>query len=95
MGYWGANALGVVSFASNMSLEVDFGYTSLDHESDELTAAEYNDQVDTLWSAGAALYWDPVDQLTLGWGAGWNEQSDNDGTDYTDITAGFGAWFRF
>jgi hypothetical protein len=95
MGYWGANALGVVSFANNMSLELDFGYTSLDHEGDEMTVAQLDDQVDNLWSAGAALYWDPVDQLTLGWGAGWNEQSDNDGTDYTDITAGFGAWFRF
>ena len=106
MGYWGVNALGVVSFTSNMSLELDFGYSNLDHERDELAPVStpvalatdddvFNDQVDELWSAGVALYWDPVDQLTLGWGAGWNEESDNDGTDYTNITAGFGAWFRF
>ena len=106
MGYWGVNALGVVSFTSNMSLELDVGYSNLDHERDELAPVStpvalatdddvFNDQVDELWSAGVALYWDPVDQLTLGWGAGWNEESDNDGTDYTNITAGFGAWFRF
>ena len=107
MGYWGANALAVYSFAGNLSLEADVGYTSLDHEKDELSVTTttggvttttffvYDDQVDQLWSVGGALYWDPVDQLTLGWGAGWNQQSDNDGTDYTNITAGFGAWFRF
>jgi hypothetical protein len=77
-----------------MSLELDFGYTDLDHESDETYATSVLDQVEKLWSVGGALYWDPVDQLTLGWGIGWNKQEDDD-TEYDNITAGFGAWFRF
>ena len=46
-------------------------------------------------SIGGALYWDPVDQLTLGWGVGWNQQEDDEDDEFTNITAGFGAWFRF
>ncbi len=38
-------------------------------------------QVEKLMSIGGALYWDPVDQLTLGWGVGWNKQEDDDGCD--------------
>ena len=69
--FWSASLLAVLSFASNMSLELDFGYTDLDHEGDELTALTVlADQVEKLWSVGGALYWDPVDQLTLGWGVG-------------------------
>jgi hypothetical protein len=92
--FWSASLLAVLSFASNMSLELDFGYTDLDHESDETYATSVLDQVEKLWSVGGALYWDPVDQLTLGWGIGWNKQEDDD-TEYDNITAGFGAWFRF
>ena len=32
MRFWSASLLAVLSFASNMSLELDFGYTDLDHE---------------------------------------------------------------
>ena len=92
--FWSASLLAVLSFASNMSLELDFGITNLDHEGDETYVTNVADQVEKLWSVGGALYWDPVDQLTLGWGVGWNKQEDDD-TEYTNITAGFGAWFRF
>jgi len=93
MQYWSASVLAVLSFASNMSLELDFGYTNLDHENDEALAVA--EQVEKLWSIGGALYWDPVDQLTLGWGVGWNRQEDGEDDQYDNITAGFGAWFRF
>jgi hypothetical protein len=93
--YWSASVLAVLSFGNNLSLELDFGYTDLEHEADDLGAAEFADQVVHLWSIGGAIYWDPVDQLTLGWGVGWNKQEDDDGDEFRDITAGFGAWFRF
>jgi hypothetical protein len=92
--FWSASLLAVLSFGNNLSLELDLGYTDLDHESDETYATNVLDQVEKLWSVGGALYWDPVDQLTLGWGVGWNKQEDDD-TEYDNITAGFGAWFRF
>ena len=91
--FWSASVLAVLSFGNNLSLELDFGYTNLDHEGDEALLAV--EQVEKLWSVGGAIYWDPVDQLTLGWGVGWNKQEDDEDDDFTDITAGFGAWFRF
>jgi hypothetical protein len=103
MRFWSASLLAVLSFGNNLSLEIDAGYTDLNHEGDETFTPGAgagvflapNDQIEKLWSLGGALYWDPVDQLTLGWGVGWNKQEDDGETEYTNITAGFGAWFRF
>jgi hypothetical protein len=66
--YWGANVLAVISFAEAMRLELGFAYTDADHEADELLA-DLAVSVHKSWTAGASLFWDPVDQLTLGWGA--------------------------
>jgi hypothetical protein len=96
MGYWGVNAMGVISFTEGMRLELGFAYSKLDHESDELS--EDHDQVDRQWTGAASVFWDPVDQLTLGAGVGFSRRESlrgpSDGkTD--EVTAGLGAWFRF
>jgi hypothetical protein len=94
--YWGANALAVISFHEAMRLELGVGYSNVDHEADEMTADSFGDSVETSWSVGASLFWDPVDQLTLGWGVGWtNKDSTDDDAEGDFIVAGFGAWFRF
>lgn len=94
--YWGANVLAVISFAEAMRLELGFAYTDADHEADDITVAELAVSVHKSWTAGASLFWDPVDQLTLGWGAGFtHKESDDDEAEYDAFIAGFGAWFRF
>ena len=92
--FWGANVLAVVSFAEAMRVELGFAYSNADHEADEL--AFPGDAIDTAWTAGASLFWDPVDQLTLGWGVGFTRKESDDGdAEYDSLNAGFGAWFRF
>jgi hypothetical protein len=92
--FWGANVLAVVSFAEAMRVELGFAYSKGDHEGDELTNED--DAVETSWTAGASLFWDPVDQLTLGWGVGFTrKESDDEDARYDSLNAGFGAWFRF
>ena len=92
--FWGANVLAVVSFAEAMRVELGFAYSNLDHEADELTNEA--DAIDIAWTAGASLFWDPVDQLTLGWGVGFTRKESEDGdAEYDSLNAGFGAWFRF
>jgi hypothetical protein len=92
--YWGANVMAVVSFAEAMRVELGFAYSDVDHEADELVNEA--DAVDHSWSAGATLFWDPVDQLTLGWGVGFtHKESEDEDAEYDSINAGFGAWFRF
>jgi hypothetical protein len=96
MGYWGVNALGVISFTEGMRIELGFAYSNLDHENDELNQDE--DQVDRQWTGAASIFWDPVDQLTLGAGVGFSRRESIHGPSdgQTDeITAGLGAWFRF
>jgi hypothetical protein len=100
MGYWGVNALGVVKFDEAMRIELGFAYSNLDHEEDELNGEEHegNDQVDRQWTAAASLFWDPVDQLTLGAGVGFSRRESVHGShdaETDEITAGLGAWFRF
>jgi len=97
MGYWGVNGLAVIKFAEAMRLELGGAYSNLNHEEDEL--GDKGDNVDHQWSVAASLFWDPVDQLTLGAGVGFNRQttddSDDDDADADVWHAGFGAWFRF
>jgi hypothetical protein len=94
--YWGANALAVVSFAEAMRVELGFAYTDVDHEDDEVLLTLDDDQVHTSWTAGVSLFWDPVDQLTLGWGVGFTSKEPEEGDgEYSSLNAGFGAWFRF
>jgi hypothetical protein len=91
--FWGASALAVVSFAEAMRVEFGFAYSDVDHEA-ELTLID--DQVHKSWSAGVSLLWDPVDQLTLGWGAGFtHKDSESEDAEYHSFNAGFGAWFTF
>jgi hypothetical protein len=94
--FWGANALAVVSFAEAMRVELGFAYTDVDHEDDETLLTTLDDQVHKAWTAGISLFWDPVDQLTLGWGVGFtNKESEDGDAEYHSLNAGFGAWFRF
>jgi hypothetical protein len=114
MEYWGVNVMGVVSFHEGMRAELGFAFSDLDHENDELCSFGFNnlggpsgpncnDQVDRQWTAAASLFWDPVDQLTLGAGVGFTRREStesprccDDGDGETDeVTAGLGAWFRF
>jgi hypothetical protein len=111
MGYWGVNVLGVVSFTEGMRIELGFAFSDLDHEDDELCCSgahnnftdQHNDQVDRQWTAAASLFWDPVDQLTLGAGVGFTRRESTESSDCCDggdgetdeFTAGLGAWFRF
>jgi hypothetical protein len=88
--------LAVISFHEAMRVELGVGYSDVDHEADELSAEDYGDSVETTLSVGASLFWDPVDQLTLGWGVGWTDKDSTDEDAEGDfIVAGFGAWFRF
>jgi hypothetical protein len=98
--YWGANVLAVISFAEATRLELGFAISDLDHEDDE--PLDQDDQVDRQWTAAASLFWDPVDQLTLGAGVGYTRREstessalDEDDGETAEITAGLGAWFRF
>ena len=92
--FWGANVLAVVSFAEAMRVELGFAYSDVDHEADELDFPD--EAIDIAWTAGASLFWDPVDQLTLGWGVGFTRKESEDGdAEYDSLNAGFGAWFRF
>ena len=92
--YWSASLLGVVSFHEAMRLELGAAYTNLDHEADEL--ADTSDSVETQWTIAASLFWDPVDQLTIGAGVGWTNIDSDDGDAEADqLVAGFGTWFRF
>jgi hypothetical protein len=95
MEYWGASVLAVISFHEAMRVELGAAYSDVDHESDEL-GGDVDDTVETAWSVGATLFWDPVDQLTLGAGVGFtNKESDDGDGEYDSVNAGFGAWFRF
>jgi hypothetical protein len=91
--YWSANVLAVISFAEATRVELGFAISDIDHEDDELLHAE--DQIDRQWTAAASLFWDPADQLTLGAGAGFSRRESEDNGETAEITAGFGAWFRF
>jgi hypothetical protein len=83
-----------VSFHEAMRLELGAAYTNLDHEADEL--ADTSDSVETQWTIAASLFWDPVDQLTIGAGVGWTNFDSDDGDAEADqLVAGFGTWFRF
>jgi hypothetical protein len=98
--FWGANVMAVVSFAEAMRVELGFAYSDFDHEADEIDAVAGDlgsgEQVHHSWSVGATLFWDPVDQLTLGWGVGFtHKESKDEEAEYDSINAGFGAWFRF
>jgi len=102
MGYWGVNALGVIGFTEGMRIELGFAYSDLDHEEDEIPFRFENDQVDRQWTAAASLFWDPVDQLTLGAGVGYTRRESTESHEWDggdgetdEITAGLGAWFRF
>jgi hypothetical protein len=92
MGYWGANLLAVVKFDENMRVELGAAYGRLDHEDDE--AVDEEDAPDKVWSLGASLFWDPVDQLTLGLGGGMTRHESDDG-ELDVFQVGFGTWFRF
>jgi hypothetical protein len=91
--YWGANVLAVISFAEATRLELGFAISDIDHEDDEVTLED--EQVERQWTAAASLFWDPVDQLTLGAGVGFTRRESEDAGETAEITAGFGAWFRF
>jgi len=93
--FWAANAFVDFIFGDGMKLQVSYSYADTDHEADDMTTAQYNDAVSTAQSFGAAVFWDPVKELTLGVGASHRTREDNDGTEREDLVAGFGAWFRF
>jgi len=95
--YWGANAMAVVTFTEGMRLELGGAYTELEHEDDEFID---DIAVEKQWTVAASMFWDPVDQLTLGAGVGFTHKDaegddDDDGGEYESINAGVGAWFRF
>jgi hypothetical protein len=87
--WWGVSGGFIFGFATAMSLQFSAGYAELEHEGDD-----FDDGHESL-DVAATLFWDPVDQLTLGFGAGWhdNEVQAVEGDDYW--VAGFGAYFRF
>jgi hypothetical protein len=93
--FWAANAFVDFKFAEDMKLQVSYSYADMDHEYDDMTDTQFNDAVSTSQAFGAALFWDPVTELTLGVGAGHRTREDNDGTERREITSGLGAWFRF
>jgi len=94
--FWGANALAVVSFAEAMRVELGFAYVDSDHEEEEIAAVNVGEAIHKSWTAAVSLFWDPVDQLTLGWGVGFtNKESEDGDAEYHSLNAGFGAWFRF
>jgi hypothetical protein len=95
MEYWSANILAVLSFAESWRLELGAAYQEYDHEDDE-TAVNVEHATEEAWTVAASMFWDPVDQLTLGAGIGFTH-SDNveESAEFEGITAGFGAWFRF
>jgi hypothetical protein len=93
--FWVANAFADFKFGDGMKLQVSYSYADMDHEEDELGTDLFNDSVSTAQAFGAAVYWDPVKEPTLGVGASHVTREDNDGTEREDLVAGFGAWFRF
>jgi hypothetical protein len=97
-GYWNASGLLIVKFHEAMRVELGVAYSKYDHEQDEDNTC-FNcswDAVENSFQAGATLFWDPVDQLTLGAGVGFvNMENEGDDTEADFLTAGLGAWFRF
>jgi hypothetical protein len=79
--YWGGTIGAIVALQDDLSAEVGFGYSTSDVVGPD----------PELWGVTAGVYWTPVDQLTLGWQAAYN---DNDLTDENFI-ARFATWFRF
>lgn len=68
-------------------LQLDAGFAEVDRGNSTVE----DDALDVT----ASLFWEPVDELTLGIGAGWHKGDSIalDGDDY--IVGGFGAYFRF
>jgi hypothetical protein len=95
MEYWGANVMAVIAFSEGFRVELGAAYSNVDHEEDEL-GGDVDDTVEKAWTVAGSLFWDPVDQLTLGAGVGFtHKDSDDEDGEYDSINAGFGAWFRF
>jgi hypothetical protein len=94
--WWGVTGGVIWTFASPWSLQLGAGYAEVERNTNE----NFDDQDQHSFDATATLFWDPVDQLTLGLGAGYH---DNDvqclgeaSDDHSDCwVAGFGAYFRF
>ncbi len=76
--YWSANALLVIGFTEGMRLELGGAYTDLDHEEDELGGDDFEDTIEKQWTVAASMFWDPVDQLTLGAGVGFTHKDSDD-----------------
>jgi hypothetical protein len=85
--WWGVTAGILWSFATPWQLQLGVGYAEVDRDD--------SDVEDESLDATISLFYDPVDQLTLGIGAGYHENDvlALDGDDY--FVAGFGAYFRF
>jgi hypothetical protein len=85
--WWGVSGGIIWSFATPWSLQLGVGYAEVERDN--------SDVEDESLDATITLFYDPVDQLTLGIGAGYHENDvlALDGDDY--FVAGFGAYFRF
>jgi hypothetical protein len=94
MEHWNASAFAVLGFAEGWGFELGAAYSSLEHEEDDFADAE--DAVDNIWSVLAALTWNPVDQLTMIWGVGFNHLEAEDEEAEADWwSAGMSTSWRF
>ena len=91
--WWGVSAGFIWGFASAMSLQVGAGYAEVERKVEIDDVNEDEESLDVT----ATLFYDPVDQLTLGLGVGYheNEIQSADGDQENYWVGGFGAYFRF
>jgi hypothetical protein len=93
--WWGVNALAAFSFTDEIDMEIGAGYKSRDLADVDAPAGDLSGDV-TIWSVAGGLYYDPVDQLTIGLEAAWTsteaelqfDQNDDGIDDGGDIRVG-------
>jgi hypothetical protein len=98
MEHWNASAFAVLGFAEGWGFELGGAYSSLEHEDDEAEVydVDEDDAVGDIWSVLAALTWNPVDQLTMIWGAGYNHlEADDEAADADWWSVGMSTSWRF
>jgi len=91
--WWGVSAIASASLSDEISAEIGGGYKSRTFEDVEVADLDVTGDYDT-WSVAGGIYYQPVDQLTIGvesayWVADWTVE--NDGLDANDSSAEFEA----